>query len=100
MGVLAMLELDGDTDALLSALGELGSQLGTPPGLLVRIIAPTQTGVALFQLWQSAEARERNAADPHHREALQASGVLALSTARRSRVFEGAELEPLGIPEG
>jgi hypothetical protein len=91
--VLAMLELDGPTDALLAAGGRLEQRLGTPAGLLARIVAPTATGIALWQLWASREARERNASDPGHAEALRASGMTALVTGSRSRTFEDASLQ-------
>ena len=62
--VLAMLELDGPTDALLAAARRLEELLETPEGLVARIVAPSETGVVLLQLWQTAEARARNAGDP------------------------------------
>ena len=93
MAVLAMLELDGDTEALLAAGGALEDLLGTPPGLMARIVAPTETGIVLFQLWASPEDRQRNADDPGHREGLAASGMLAAATSARSRAFEGARLQ-------
>ena len=49
-------------------------------------------GRALFQLWESAEARQRNADDPAHTSALEASGMKRLASGMRSRVFNGAEL--------
>ena len=88
-----MLELDGPTDALLAAAGRLDALLETPAGLIARILAPTETGVVLWQLWETAEARARNAEDPAHGEALRASGLLALVTGTRARAFEGAALE-------
>ncbi len=90
---LAMLELDGDTEALMTAGRALEALLDTPDGLMVRIVAPTETGIVLFQLWRSPEDRQRNADDPGHREALEASGVLAAATATRSRAFSGASLQ-------
>ena len=91
--VLAMLELDGPTDALLVAAERLEELLETPDGLLARIVAPTETGVVLWQLWQTAEARARNADDAAHGEALRASGLLDLVTGTRARAFEGAVLQ-------
>jgi hypothetical protein len=92
MGVLAMLELEGDTAALMAASDELERRLPQPDGLLVRILAPTESGVVLLQLWESAEARQRNADDPAHAEALAASGIQAVVRGSRSRVFDAAEL--------
>jgi hypothetical protein len=88
-----MLELDGDTDALLAAAAELERRLATPDGLLVRIVAPTASGIVLFQLWASADARQRNADDPGHRDALASSGLTELVTGTRSRAFEHATLQ-------
>ena len=88
-----MLELDGRTDALLAAAERLEDLLETPDGLAARIVAPTDTGVVLWQLWQTAEARADNARDPGHDEALRASGLLDLVTGTRARAFEGAVLQ-------
>jgi hypothetical protein len=88
-----MLELDGPTDALLAAAGRLEELLGMPEGLVARILAPTETGVVLWQLWQTAEARARNAGDPGHHEALRSSGLLDLVTGSRARAFEDAVLQ-------
>jgi hypothetical protein len=54
--------------------------------------------MVLFQLWESAEARQRNADDPGHAEALSASGMLAAVQGSRSRVFDDAVLHELGEP--
>ena len=48
--------------------------------------------MVLFQLWESPPARHAHAEDPHHRDALRASGMLEAMTATRSRVFEDAQL--------
>lgn len=96
MPVLAMLELDGDTDALLAASAALERLLGTPEGVMVRLVAPTDTGLVLFQLWESAESRQRNAENPAHAEALEASGMRAAVTGTRSRVFDDVTLEIFG----
>src|SRR5689334_20962169 len=94
--VLAMLELDGPTAALLAAAERLEALLETPAGLVARMVAPTETGIVLWQLWQTAEARAANAGDPAHGEALRASGLLGLVTGTRSRAFPGAVLQVFG----
>ena len=96
--VLAMLELDGPTDALLAAGARLERHLGTPEGLLARIVAPTQTGIVLWQLWASPAARERHAEDPRHAEALRESGLTELVTGTRSRAFQRAALVVFARP--
>jgi hypothetical protein len=92
MGVLAMLELDGDTAALLGAAEKLEDLLPAPEGLRLRIVAPTDGGIVLFQLWESAEARQHNADEPGHAEALEASGMTSIVRGSSARAFEGAEL--------
>ncbi len=61
----AMLELQGETPALMAASEELDRRLPAPEGLLARI----DDGVVLFQLWESSAARQRNAEDPAQAEA-------------------------------
>jgi len=92
MGVLAMLELEGDTADLMAASVEVDRRLPAPEGLLVRIAAPTEQGLVLFQLWESADARMRNAGDPAHAEALEVSGMKRVVRGMRSQVFEAAAL--------
>lgn len=92
MSVLAMLELDGDPAELLAASAAMERHLSAPEGLLVRVAAPTDGGMVLFQLWESAEARQRNADDPAHASALESSGIKRLASGMRSRVFNGATL--------
>lgn len=93
MGVLVILEMDGDTDALLAAAAYLRARLPSP-AVLARAIAPTETGVILCTFWESAEARERYQAQPDYEPALQDSGLMQAVTDMRSRVFDEAELTP------
>lgn len=95
MGLLAMLEIDGDRQRLAAAMQHLERLLPAQAGVLARIVANTDSGLVLFQLWESAEAREANADDPRHMEALRSSGMLDAMTATRSRIFEEAQL---GLP--
>jgi hypothetical protein len=92
MGVLAMLEIDGDTQQISAAVVKLERLMPEPAGVLARIVAPTDDGMVLFQLWESAEARQAHADNPAHADALRESGMLAAMTASRSRVFEDAQL--------
>lgn len=102
MGVLAMLELDGDTAALLEATARLEDLLPSPEGLRLRIVAPTDDGIVLFQLWETPEARQRNADQPGHAEALEASGMTARVRASRAHAFDDAVLtlsdDSTGLP--
>jgi hypothetical protein len=95
MGVLAMLEIEGDTGRIAAAMEELERLLPAPEGLVVRMTTPTPEGLVLFQLWASPAARQANADDPEHREALRASGMLDAMTGSRSRTFEDVRLTVL-----
>ena len=91
MGVLVILEMDGPTDALLTAAAELEARRPNP-AVLARAVAPTESGVVVATFWESAAARDDFQAQPEHGEALRASGLLDAVTEMRSRVFEGADL--------
>ena len=92
MGVLVILEMDGDTDAVLAAAADLERRRSTP-AILGRFMAPVEGGVVVCTFWESAEARDSYQSDPAHGEALQASGLLDAVTSMRSRVFENAEMK-------
>lgn len=91
MGVLVILEMDGAPDALLAAAADLEARRPTS-AVLARVVAPTETGVVVATFWESAESRDAYQSQPEHQEALQASGMLDVVTAMRSRVFDQAEL--------
>ena len=93
MGVLAILEMDGATGALLAAAADLEARRPTS-AVLARIVAPTESGVVMCTFWESAQARQEYQSQPEHAEALRASGLLDAMTDSRSRVFEDAELAP------
>jgi hypothetical protein len=91
MSVMVILEMDGDPDALLAAGAELEARRPTS-AVTARVVAPTEGGVVVCTVWQSAAARDAYQAEPEHQEALQASGLMAAVTGMRSRVFDNAEL--------
>ena len=91
MSVLVILEMDGDPDALLAAAAELEARRPTS-AITARVVAPTEGGVVVCTVWESAAARDAYQSEPEHQEALQASGLMAAVTDMRSRVFENAEL--------
>ena len=91
MGVLVVLEVEGPTEALLTAAADLEARRPTP-AILSRIVAPTDTGAVMVTFWESAAARDAYQSEPEHKEALQASGLLDAMADMRSRVFENAEL--------
>jgi hypothetical protein len=91
MAVLVILEMEGDTDALVTAAEDLESRRPNPV-VMARAVAPTENGLIVCTLWESAEARDAFQGDPEHREALEASGLLAAVTNMSSRVFDDATL--------
>jgi heme-degrading monooxygenase HmoA len=91
MSVLVILEMDGDPDTLLAATADLEGRRPTT-AVTARVIAPTDGGVVMCTVWESAAARDAYQSEPEHQEALEASGLRAAITGMRSRVFENAEL--------
>jgi hypothetical protein len=91
MSVMVILEMDGDSGALLAAAADLEARRPTS-AITARVIAPMEGGVVLCTLWESAAARDAYQSEPEHEEALHASGLMAAITGMRSRVFENAEL--------
>ncbi len=91
MGVLVILEIDGDKDALLTATDDLEARRQSP-AILGRIVAPTGDGIVVCTYWESAEARDDYQSQPEHGEALKASGLLEAAGAMRSKVYPDAEL--------
>jgi hypothetical protein len=92
MGVLVILEMDGDKDELLAAADDMEARRPAP-AVLARSYAPTGTGVVVATFWESAEARDAHQSHPDHPEALKASGLLDAATGMRSQVYEDAELK-------
>lgn len=91
MAVMVILEMDGDSEALLAAGADLEARRPTP-AIMARVVAPMDGGVVVCTVWESAAARDAYQSEPEHQEALQASGLLAAITDMRSRVFDNAEL--------
>lgn len=91
MGVLVILEMDGEADALLAAGADLEARRPTP-AKVARMVARSETGVVMVTFWDSAAARDAYQSEPEHEEALRASGLRDAVTAMRSRVYENADL--------
>lgn len=91
MSVLVILEMEGDSDALLAATAELEARRPTS-AKTARAMAPTEGGVIVCTVWESAAARDAYQSEPEHHEALEASGLMAGVSGMQSRVFENAEL--------
>lgn len=92
MGVMVILEMDGQPDELLAAAADLEARRPTS-AVLARVVAPTDSGVVLVTFWESAEARDDYQSQSEHAEALKASGLLDVVTAMRSQVHLDAELK-------
>lgn len=91
MAVMVILEMDGDSEALLAAAADLEERRPTS-AVTARVVAPTDGGVVVCTVWESAASRDAYQSEPEHQEELQASGLLAAVTGMRSRAFENAEL--------
>ncbi len=91
MSVMVLLEMDGDPDALLAAAADLEARRPTS-AITARVVAPTEGGIVVCTVWESAAARDAYQSEPGHQAALQASGLIAAATGMRSRLFENAEL--------
>jgi hypothetical protein len=93
MSVMVILEMDGDPDAVLVAAADLQARRPTS-AVTARVVAPMEGGVIVCTVWESAAARDAFQSEPGHQQALEASGLMAVVTGMRSRVFENAELSP------
>ena len=91
MAVMVILEMDGDSEALLAAAADLEARRPTS-AVTARVVSPMDGGAIVCTVWESAAARDAYQSEPEHQEALEASGLLAAITGMRSRVFENAEL--------
>jgi len=96
MPVLAIVEVEGDADALKRASDAACQAIGMPPGLLARVVAPTESGIVLVNVWASEVERQASNADPGHRGALEASGLPALTRSRTARFLETDWVELAG----
>lgn len=76
MPVLAIINLDGDPDALLKMYDQMDAATGDVPttGLISHVAARTATGLTMADLWESAELLEAYMADPTFETELQRAG--------------------------
>jgi hypothetical protein len=79
MGVLMLVSMRGPTRELLAASEVIESRVGMSEGLLARVVAPTEDGILLLNLWASEELRRASNDDPAHQEIVQASGIAELA---------------------
>ena len=78
MAVVSMMKFSGDSDELAAKLREhvrpVGMELAPKHGGLGTIIARTDDGVMVINLWETEEGRHAMAEEPAVKEALQAGG--------------------------
>lgn len=79
MPVVSMMRMDGDTDALVAKINEhvdpVSERLAPQHGGLLNIVAKTDNGVMIINLWETEEGRHEMAAEPEIQQALQAAGL-------------------------
>lgn len=76
MPVLAIINLDGDPDTLLSKYDHMDEVTRDVPttGLISHVAARTAGGLMMADLWESTELLEAYMADPRFESALRAGG--------------------------
>lgn len=89
MPVVSMMRMDGDADELLAKINEhvdpVSSRLAPKHGGLLNIVAKTDSGIMVINLWENEEGRHAVAAEPEIQQAIQAAGLPAPA-------FEGYEV--------
>jgi hypothetical protein len=78
MAVVSMMRMSGDPDELSAKVREhmrpVGRELAPKHGGLGNIVARTDDGIIVINLWESEEGRHAMAEEPKVQEALQAGG--------------------------
>jgi hypothetical protein len=78
MAVVSMMRMSGDPDELATKLRDhvapVGRELAPKHGGLGSIVARTDDGIMVVNLWETDEGRHAMAEEPQVREALQAAG--------------------------
>jgi hypothetical protein len=97
MAVVSMTKMSGDSDELSAKLKEhirpVGMELAPKHGGLGTIVARTDDGIMVINLWESEDGRHAMAEEPKIQEAVRASGL-------PQPAFEGYEvLEMVIRPE-
>jgi hypothetical protein len=97
MAVVSMMKMSGDSDELAAKLAEhvrpVGKELAPKHGGLGTIVARTDDGIMVINLWETEEGRHAMAEEPKVQDALRAGGF-------PQPAFEGYEvLEMVIRPE-
>ena len=93
MAVVSMMRISGDTDELAGKLEQIDSvarELAPKHGGLANIVARTDDGILVINLWEHDQGRHDMAEEPQIREALQSAGLPAPA-------FEGYEVIALHV---
>jgi hypothetical protein len=79
MPVLSMMRMDGNSDELAAKIKEhlapVGERLGPKHGGLLNIVAKTDSGVLIVNLWENEEGRHAMAEEPEIQQAIQSAGL-------------------------
>jgi heme-degrading monooxygenase HmoA len=79
MAVLMLVRMRGPTKPLLAAAEDVERRMGMPDGLLARVVATSEDGIVLVNVWASEDARRASNDAPEHRAAVRASGIESLA---------------------
>jgi hypothetical protein len=77
MAVVSMMRIPGNADELAGKVGELdaiGAKLARKHGALASVVAKTDDGILVVNLWEHEEGRHAMAEEPEVREAVQRAG--------------------------
>jgi hypothetical protein len=88
MGVLMIVSMRGPTRELVAASDLLEERLGMPDGLLARVVAPSEDGIILVNLWASEELRLASNDDPAHADVVRGSGLADLAQETVAQRYE------------
>jgi hypothetical protein len=94
VAVVSMMRMAGDPDELVAKLREhvtpVARELAPKHGGLANVVARTDDGVLVINLWESEEGRHAMADEPQIQEALRRAGLPAPA-------FEGFEVADLTV---
>ncbi len=89
MPVVSIMKMQGNTDELLEKMrgvDEVAQRLAPAHGGLLNIVAKTDDGVMVINLWENEQGRHDMAAEPEIQQAIQSAGLPGPG-------FEGYEVE-------
>jgi hypothetical protein len=93
MAVLVIVSMRGPRSELLAACETIELGLGMPPGLLLRVLAPSDDGVVLVNLWANEDLRRASNDNPAHRSIVQASGLATLAVDSTVQRLDAARVD-------